>query len=341
MTLLAQYFERLLPVVEADLRAVLHPPADFPSLFYRMLDYHMGWTDENGAPVRSAGGKRIRPVLCLLVCEAVCGTYQPARPAAAAVELAHNFSLIHDDIQDRSPTRRGRPTLWSIWGEKQAINSGDALFVLSHLAIPRLSGNGAQGALVAEMLEILDETCLELTRGQYLDMSFETDAAVGIEGYLDMIAGKTAALLGASAHLGALAGGADQTTCSHYRSFGENLGMAFQVLDDVLDIWGDPAVTGKEAAIDIYQRKKSLPVLYALERSPELRERYAGTHPFDEASVVWVIQLLEDSGAKQYAEGLARQYTEQTLAHLEAANPDGEAGQALKELVHELLRRDR
>ncbi len=340
MTLLDQYFERLLPVIEADLREALRPPANFPPLFYRMLDYHMGWVDENGLPTQSAGGKRLRPMLCLLVCEAVCGTYQPARPAAAAVELIHNFSLVHDDIQDRSPTRRGRPTLWSIWGEKQAINSGDALFALAHLAIPRLSDD-TQRALTAEMLEVLDETCLELTRGQYLDMSFETDAVVGIEDYLDMVAGKTAALLGASAHLGALAGGADQPTRSHYRSFGENLGMAFQVLDDILDIWGDPTVTGKEAAIDIYQRKKSLPVLYALGHSPELRKQYADAHPFDKASVAQVIQLLEDNGARQYAENLARQYTEQTLAHLEAANPEGEAGQALRDLVYQLLRRER
>ena len=341
--MLSHFFETLLPVIEADLKTVLHPPSGSPPLFYRMLHYHMGWVDSRGRHVKGArGGKRIRPVLCLLTCEAVSGDYEPARPAAAAVELIHNFSLLHDDIEDHSPTRRNRRTVWAIWGEQQAINAGDTLFVLAHLAIPRLTpAAGLPAEVTVRLLHILDETSLELTRGQHLDMSFEGRSRVSTGEYLDMIAGKTAALLAASAWMGALSGGADDQAQMHYRAFGENLGMAFQVMDDILDIWGDPSVTGKEAAIDIRQRKKSLPVLHALAHSPELQELYSMAEPFDEATVSRVIRLLDQTGAREYAEETARRYSEETLACLEAVGPEGEAGQALFELTDRLLHRDR
>lgn len=341
MTLLTGYFERYLPLIESDLRVALSPPAGSPPLFYQMLHYHMGWVDPSGQPVEASAGKRIRPLLCLLVCEAACGRPDPARPAAAAVELVHNFSLLHDDIQDRSPVRRSRATVWAIWGEPQAINAGDALFTLAFLAIPRLAQPPLPCGLTAHMLAVLAQTCLELTRGQHLDLSFEGREAVSTAEYLDMIAGKTAALLGGSAHLGALAAGAGELAQGHFQAFGYNLGMAFQVLDDVLDIWGDPAATGKEPAVDIRQRKKSLPVLLGLERSSHLRALYASPTPFDDALVNQVIDLLDEVGARQYAEELARRYSSKTLEHLAAASPQGDAGQALYELVETLLHRDR
>lgn len=333
-------FDRCLPLIEDDLKAVLDPPDGSPPLYYRMLRYHMGWIDAEGRPVEAERGKRIRPLLCLLVCEAVCGDTGPARAPAAAVELVHNFSLLHDDIQDRSPTRRGRSTVWTVWGEPQAINAGDALFTLAHLAIPRLLPPNTH-PLAARMLAILDETCLALTRGQHLDILFEGRDDVSVGAYLDMIEGKTAALIGAAAHLGALAAGAGEETQEAYRQFGRCLGLAFQAQDDVLDIWGDPAVTGKQAAIDLHQRKKSLPVLYGLARSADLRTLYADPAPLDEGAVAQAIALLDGVDAREYAENLAREYTEQTLQHLDAAAPHAEAGEALRGLVKRLLRRRR
>ena len=340
MPSLSQFFSEFLPIIQSDLRAVLVPPAEAPELFYRMLHYHMGWVDQDGKPISHAGGKSIRPLLCLLTCQATCGNYAPARPAAAAVELIHNFSLLHDDIEDRSPLRRGRPTAWSIWGEQQAINAGDALFALAHLAIPRLTNNDVGDTRPARMLEVIDETCLELTRGQHLDIHFETSSEVTTDDYLSMIGSKTAALLAAAAYLGALAGGADEPTQDHYRAFGENLGLAFQVLDDVLDIWGDPRQVGKRRANDIYQRKRTLPVLYAMQRSPELQAIYARDESFDDQTVERVINLLDDADARPYAEALARQYSGQTIEHLKAAKPNGDAGEALFELVDMLLHRE-
>lgn len=340
MTHLENHFERYLPVIESDLRTALMPPEDSPPNYYRMLHYHMGWVNELGQPTTAQTGKRIRPVICLLCCDSAAGDIGPARPAAGAVELVHNFSLLHDDIEDRSPTRRNRPTVWSIWGIAQAINAGDVLFTLAHLAIPRLAGEQADSYLVARSLRLLDETCLQLTQGQHLDLCFEDRETVTTGDYLNMIAGKTAALIAASAQLGALAAEVEHIRQSHYAEFGYHLGMAFQVLDDILDIWGDPAVTGKEAAIDIRQRKKSLPVLYALERSEELREIYASPAPFDEQTISHVISLLEGVSARDYAQALARSYSEKTIRSLENAAPGGAAGEALFELVDSLLHRD-
>jgi geranylgeranyl diphosphate synthase type I len=338
---LSAYFERLLPGIEADLRTILAPVETWPPLFFQMLHYHMGWVDEHGQPVETERGKRIRPMLALLVSEAVCGDPHPARPAAAAVELIHNFSLLHDDIQDRSPTRRGYPTVWVLWGDRQGINAGDALFALAHLAIPRLADPGADGTMLTQLLRILDETCLELTRGQHLDMLFEAQANVTVDDYLDMIAGKTSALIASAAHMGALAAGADGATQREYRAFGASLGMAFQVLDDVLDIWGDPVVTGKEPAIDIRERKKSLPVLFGLSQSGDLRRLYTSSEPFDEERVKLAISLLDKVSAREYAHRLAQDFSKKTVEHLEAANPQGKAGQVLYELVDLLLHRDR
>ncbi len=341
MSALSQFFDEFLPLIDSDLRAVLAPRLEAPPVFYRMLHYHMGWVDAEGQAIHPVGGKRIRPAMCLLICRAVCGDHTPARPPAAAIELVHNFSLLHDDIEDQSPLRRNRPTAWSIWGEKQAINAGDAMFALAHLAIPRIAANHVDRAIQSRMVEIIDETSVELTRGQHLDIAFEDQDHITVDDYLNMIDGKTASLIAATAQLGALAGGADEKGQKQYRDFGRSLGMAFQARDDMLDIWGDPTLTGKEEAHDIIQRKKSLPVVFGLERSSELRSLYADPHPFDGKAVHHAVGLLESVGALEFVNELARQYSDETIAHLEAVSPSGGAGQALFELVGQLLQRER
>ncbi len=339
MASLAEYTTRLLPIVEQDLRNVLTPGDGFPPLFYRMLHYHMGWVDAEGEPVDDGRAKRVRPLLTLLTCEAVCGSHDQGRSSAAAVELIHNFSLLHDDIQDGSPLRRNKPTAWTLWGLEQGINAGDAMFALAHLAIPRLAGPASDPAVLVRLLQILDETCLDLTRGQHLDMSFETRDDVSAAEYLDMISGKTAALIAAAAQMGALSGGASDDEAEHYRAFGRNLGLAFQVLDDILDIWGESDVIGKESAVDIRERKKTLPVLYGLARSEELQDVYAA-EVMTEEKVRHAVRLLAEVEAREYAEAVAQDYSRQTVSHLEALSPDHAAGEALYELVDSLLNRD-
>jgi geranylgeranyl diphosphate synthase, type I len=335
-----------LPAIEAEMRSVLqaderlttYQPSE-PDRFYGMMHYHMGWLDENLKPSSHNSGKRIRPILCLLSCAVAGGEWQKAVPAAAAIEILHNFSLVHDDIQDASPTRRGRATLWTLWSEAQAINTGDAMFAKAHLALNRLGEHGTNPAIVVQAFRRFDETCVELTKGQYLDMRFESLGQVSVEDYLTMIAGKTAALVALCCELGAMAAGATETVVNHLAQFGQNLGLAFQVNDDILGIWGDESVTGKSAATDIITRKKTLPVLYALEKSPALKALYEG-QAIGQEFVRNAVSMLDESGARQFAEERAKYYSHEALAHLEAINPTGDAGAALFQLSRMLLQRD-
>lgn len=334
----AQLLETLLPAIEAELQGQISR-LDNPrtKAYHDMLTYHMGWTGEGAGA--EATGKRIRPLLVLL--SAAAGgaeTWKPALPAAAAVELMHNFSLVHDDIQDNSDKRRGRPTLWVKWGMPQAINAGDGLFVLSNLAITDLIA-GYPAETVVRAAQILHNTCLELTRGQYLDMSYEKRSDLGVEDYWPMVGGKTAALLAGCCHLGALLGGADESTQEAYRSFGHYLGLAFQVQDDILGIWGDEAVTGKSAASDLVEGKKSLPVLAGLSKKGKFAERWAQGPIRRQDEVDEVAKLLASESAYTFTHEAARQMTDLALNNLREADPQGEAGEALHELADKLLGR--
>lgn len=303
--------------------------------FQAMLLYHLGWAGEGAGP--EAQGKRIRPLLLLLSAAGAGGDWGAALPAAAAVELVHNFSLVHDDIQDNSPKRHGRDTVWAKWGAPMAINVGDALFVLANQAMLDLAGKFPPGPVLAAA-GLLQETCLALTRGQFLDMSYEKRMDLTVEDYWRMIGGKTAALLAASTQIGALLGGADETAAAHYRSFGYELGLAFQVSDDLLGIWGDESRTGKSATSDLVEGKNSLPVLYGISRKGEFAARWAGpaVQPKEAAALA---EILAKEGAREYAQQEALRMTAQALQSLERANPRGAAGAALAELADKLLNR--
>ena len=336
---LSNFIERMIPAVESELRSVMQIDEKQANLFYGMMHYHLGWVDEKLQTVDAASGKRVRPLLCLLATSAAGGQWPRAVPGAAALELLHNFTLIHDDIQDQSPTRRGRPTLWKLWGANQAINSGDAMFSLSHIALSGMFQLGVPAETVVQAVCRLDETCIDLTIGQYLDMSFEDRQDVSVNEYLEMIAGKTAALLSYSAELGARVAQQSPSVISHYAAFGRDLGLAFQVRDDILGIWGDESVIGKSSATDIVTRKKSLPILFGLAESPELREIYVGVDSGDDF-VERVVKILNQVRAREVAESYEEKYAASALNHLSEANPRGEAADALRQLTHFLLNRE-
>ncbi|MEY4234608.1 MAG: hypothetical protein RL635_1575 [Chloroflexota bacterium] len=296
-----------------------------------MLHHHMGW--DAHAPL--AAGKRTRALLVLLCAGASGGRWQRALPVAAAVELAHNFSLVHDDIQDGSTLRRGRPTVWSVWGRAQGINAGDALFAHAHLALARAAK--LPPAMRVRALELLGAACVELTAGQQLDLAFESEALVQPEQYLRMAHGKTAALLAAAAEMGALAGGATARVRTHYRSFGAQLGIAFQIRDDLLGIWGTGA-SGKSVASDIESRKKTLPLVYGCSVSPALAAAY---RPLAQggAGTAEIIALLEQAGARAYTEAREQAAARAAEAQLLLASPRGVAGRALRVLTAQLLGR--
>ncbi|MCC7106969.1 MAG: polyprenyl synthetase family protein [Chloroflexi bacterium] len=242
--------------------------------FHGMLAYPLGWTDERLVRLAepAPAGKRLRPCLTMLVCEAICGDAGRALPAAAAVELVHNFSLVHDDIQDQSDTRRARPTVWSNWGMAQAINVGDSLFALAELAL--MSASGVDPARVLECGRVLNSACLRLVEGQFRDLDLQASGKASFAAYEQMIAGKTGALIECSARLGAIFGGADGATVEGIAEYARALGAAFQYQDDYLGMWGDPGVTGKPADTDLKTRKQSLPVVLALDERGPVAERF-------------------------------------------------------------------
>jgi geranylgeranyl diphosphate synthase type I len=251
----------------------------------------------------------VRPALCLACCEAVGGDAAQAIPAAVAIELLHNFTLIHDDIEDASETRHGRPTLWRTFGVPLAINAGDGMFALAHRTLLRLAGTGVPAERVLDAARVLDDACIALCEGQHRDLGFETRADVTAAAYEEMIAGKTAALLSASAAIGGIAGGADARTVAGLAEAGRLLGLAFQVQDDVLGVWGEAAATGKPVADDIRARKKSYPVVWAFEHAEEtdrreLRRLYASSE-IDEPGVKRVLAILDAAGARPAARAAA------------------------------------
>lgn len=340
---LETWMQTMRPALETHMQQLIEQSVGekFPGL-RDMLAYHMGWEGE-GAGSESQG-KRIRPLLVLLCAQAAGAEWQDALPAAAAVELIHNFSLIHDDIQDNSTTRHGRPTMWVKWGAAQAINTGDVMYTLSFLALRGLSDT-LPPAHVLLAHNILLDTCLSLTEGQYLDISYENSPTLPLESYWPMIGGKTSALLACSCELGALVAGAGTETRAHFRAYGSALGLAFQVLDDWLGIWGEPQKIGKSTTSDLVSGKKTLPVLYAMENDQAFARRWrAGAVRPEE--VVGLARMLQEEGAAQKTLDTAQRLTEQAVQALEQATagahnePDsGCAAQALRELTHILLER--
>ncbi len=329
-----------LPKLEAQMRAELVNEETGLSGHYGMLQYHMGWADEDFAPKNYPAGKRLRPMFCLLACAELGGDPEDAIPAAAAIELLHNFSLIHDDVEDGDEVRRHRPTVWALWGVPQAINAGDGMFSIAFAAIQRLDRRGVDARITLDALQIFTTACIALTEGQYLDISFERRSDVTVEEYLRMINGKTAALIDASIAIGAIIGGGTPAQQKSLGHFGRSLGLAFQIQDDILGIWGDPAVTGKAAGNDILRRKKSLPLLYALNHDtvgPRLEALMAGD--FGAEQLPQAMALLDEAGARAFAEDQLLAYHESGVAAIDDALGDRAAGSAMRVLADSLLNR--
>jgi geranylgeranyl diphosphate synthase type I len=297
---------------------------------HEMTAHHFGW-HEDGRP-----GKGVRPLLCLLANSAAGGDWENAVPAASGIELIHNFSLIHDDIEDGSDLRRHRPTVWKLWGMPQALNAGDALYALARLSGYRLLELGHEASIVLRVQQLLDETCLDLTRGQYLDLSFDIDEPGVLDRYLEMIQKKTATLVAASAAVGAICARADEDTINAYHSFGHHLGLAFQILDDVLGTWGSEGSMGKPVGADVETRKPSYPPLYALEASPDFGSIWRDL----EASNEEVMAALDPSGAQNAAQRAATEQTGLAFDSLAAADPAEPAASELRAMADRLLVRE-
>ena len=278
----------------------------------------------------------LRPTLCLLTCEAVGGDWHNALAAAAAVELLHNFSLIHDDIEDKSQERRRRPTVWGIWGQAQGINAGDAMLALSQLALLRLQEKGITWDKIVLASQLLSQTCLELCEGQFLDIEYEGHLDITIDDYLNMADKKTARLFQCSVHLGAFLGTDSQEIVQPLCSFGRNLGLGYQIRNDLMDIWGE-----ERLCADLKQKKKTLPMVYALEKAKEEeKERLLqiyGQGKISAKDIKIVLYLLDSLGARSYGEQMIEQYHRQALQELDSAKLTPPARKELEEMAAFLL----
>ncbi len=328
--------DRLIAETEQEMLGVIARAEDGRTReLYRMVRYHMGL--DSDAP----RGKRMRPLIGLLAYQSIAGDHSKALPGAAAVEMGHNFSLVHDDIEDGGAERRHRPALWTIEGVAQAINTGDALFTLSRMALYRLTEEGFDDARVLRLMRLYDETCLRLCEGQFMDIwTSEHDEWMSVDYYFDMIGRKTASLIAGSAEAGAVLATQDETVIAAYRHFGWALGLAFQLNDDLLGIWGDEAITGK-ATSDIATRKKTLPLIYALANATgpdgkRLRAllAHSETQPTGE-EVIEILGILERVGAEGYTRGRALEYRDEALAQIASS---GQVDKASIERLDDVVR---
>ena len=334
-------FSSYLPYIEKQLMS-LFKGRELP--LYRMLQYHMGWMDQDGRRISQANsGKMLRANLCLLAAESVTGDFKKALPVSAAIELMHNYSLVHDDIQDSDGMRRHRATVWKIWGSPQAINAGSALKMLADLSILRLADSGIPPRKQLDVFEILETNCLRMIEGQYMDIDFEHRDRITVDQYLDMIEKKTSALISGALQSGAVLG-LEKSRLEGFREFGRYLGIAFQITDDILGIWGDDKKTGKPRGNDIRKKKKSLPIVFCMQegrgkQAERLRAIYARSS-ISPRAVNSVLSILEECGAGDFCREEARKYYRLALRELEGLPARKEYAGHYKEIARFLIGRD-
>lgn len=295
-------------------------------------EYHLGWCEADGQPVAGNGGKCVRPALALLSAEAVGADPGVSLPGGAAVELVHNFSLVHDDVMDGDRERRHRPTVWAVFGVGSAIIVGDALHTLAHQLLLDVAGPQGRAASRA-----LSEATAQMIAGQADDMAFESSAGVSVERCLAMEAAKTGAILACASSIGAILAGAPDAVVRALHGFGLHLGMSFQAVDDLLGIWGDPARTGKPVANDLRQHKQTLPVVAALASDLEHRDELAkllGSVEMSEEEVARALELVDACGGRALAGAEASRHLDAALGCLDRVTLEPGAVAELTELAH-------
>ena len=309
------------------------------------IKYHFGWLDLEGKLDSSMQGKGIRSSLCMFACEAVGGVLDNALQGAAAVEFVHNFSLIHDDIQDQDIERRHRPTAWTIWGVPIALQVGNYMRILSDLIVKNNLNLALDNNLRLECTEILSRAYLETVEGQYLDLEYEGKINITIDEYLSMIGRKTGALISCALTLGALLGTDDQRKVKELSEFGRILGVVFQIRDDYLGIWGLEEDTGKKPANDVRRKKNSLPIIHVFQNATQADMKEISAiyrkREMDETDVERVLSILNSVSTIEYMGGLTNDYSRSALNMLDKIKIDKMYKTELQELIEFLLIRDR
>jgi geranylgeranyl diphosphate synthase type I len=324
---------------QIELEVARSLPADDSNLS-EMQRYALGWTNE-GLP---SLGKALRPSLCLLACESFGGDVDQALPVAVAIELVHNFSLVHDDIEDNDDLRHHRSTLWRVYGRDQAVTGGAALWTTAYRTLDKARERGLSDATLLEVRRLINSACQQMIEGQHLDLTFEERTDVTLNEYVTMIAGKTGAILGAAARIGALAGGAGEEEAQRFETFGQQLGLAFQIRDDILGIWGEGSATGKPVGADIAHKKKTLPIIQAFQQAVGadrelLKDVYSRDIVADE-DIDAVLAILQRWNCRYFAQGLAEDYRSRAMAALSKTHISPEARLHFDEIMSFILERD-
>ena len=314
-------------------------------LLFEMLRYQLGWVEADGTPRSGLSGNGLHPALCLLSCEALSGDHRPGLIPAAAVELVHNYSLIHEDVQSGSPNRGPRPSVWWVWGPGQAINAGDGMHALGRLALMRLEQDGHPVPRVLEAMHILDQACLKMCEGQHMDLSFQDRLDVGVGPYLKMAAARTGALVSCAMGLGALVATASPEApdvVEKFQQCGTNLGVAFQISEDLRELREtspDQAHSGNVAI-----KKKLLPIVYTLESGEMKARRELGTLYFkrilEPQDVVRIGEILEEQGALDSCVGRVEEYCQTALNALEGTDLSSWGRAQLEQMCTDLTGRE-
>lgn len=335
-------FGTIMADIEAELRAARVEQQIVAPLLWEIIDYQFGWDADSQTTGKTVSGKKVRPVLMAVVAGAVCGSYIHVLPAGAALEMIHNFTLIHDDVMDQSHTRRHRPAVWTKIGTTQAINVGDGLFALANLTMARLLQHDLPAAKVVEAGRALAQATLWTCEGQILDIGFETRTTVFPDEYITMIAHKTGTLIEAAAYIGALLSTDDEEIISAYKTFARHLGIAFQIRDDYLDVWGDKSRLGKPGT-DICEKKKAYPFLVALECASDadratLHQIYAQDIVSD-ADVDTVLAIMARVDAAEQTDRIATHHYDLALQQLERTGIQNEWQDQIRQMAAFFVRR--
>jgi geranylgeranyl diphosphate synthase type I len=341
---LPAFFSRYQSRIDEALRAEL---TGLEPEMYDIHRYYMGWQEIDGSDSNSMGGKRMRPTLAMLAADAVGGDLERATPIAVALEYVHNFSLIHDDLEDMDRVRHHRPTVWAVWGEPAAIVSGNAMLKIADHAAWKLRSVGVEESVALEAEAVLTNHYLKMMEGQYLDISFETKESVSVDQYLDMIERKTGALIEASIYLGSLVApekGPDRQKATALKSIGYDLGRIFQIRDDVLGVWGG-VETGKPVGADIKRKKKALPAVHALSNSTgpsadRLKEIFRTEGDLNAEDVHVVLEVMENLGTQEYCQTMAEQRWVECKRMIESLEISGTTAAEFTELGEFLLIRE-
>ena len=307
----------------------------------------MGWQEIDGTDSSAIGGKRMRPTLAMLAAEAVGGDLERATPIAVALEYVHNFSLIHDDLEDMDRMRHHRPTVWAVWGKSAAIISGNAMLKIADLAVWKLRSVGVEDSIALEAEAELTQQYLKMMEGQYLDISFETEESVSVPQYLDMIERKTGALIEASVYLGGLVGpssGPNRQKAVALKAIGHELGRIFQIRDDVLGIWGGKE-TGKPVGADIKRKKKALPAIHALNMSrgasaSRIKDIFRTQDDLKEKDIHEVLEIMESLETQNYCQSMAAERWMDCKQMIKSLNLSGQTAKEFTELGEFLLIRE-